>query len=190
MRLRATIALTLLLVLAWQAAWADGYLDVEYQVPLILKLLTYENTLMALHRQTIEMGVVYRPKDPESNRTFQRFRDQMKLYEDRTVHDRRLVLVSIPVAAADSVAAVIRRASVDVVYIGPGFDADLSSIKTTTRSRKILSVTGVPSYVEAGLSVAVVRRGDQAGITLNLDASKEEGRDWNASLLQLCRIIR
>lgn len=190
MRLRATVAALLLLALSGQVAVADSYLAIDYQVPLILKLLTYENTLMALHQQTIELGVLYRPKDKESKQAFEQFRAEMNLYADRTIHDRRLILVPLAVVDADSIGAILRRSKVDAVYVGPGFDADLGAIMTTTRRDKVLSMTGVPAYVELGLCVAVVRRGDQAGITLNLEASREEGRDWNASLLQLCRIIR
>jgi hypothetical protein len=190
MRRLATIAAVLLLALPAQVAVADSYLAIDYQVPLILKLLTYENTLMSLHEQTIEMGILYRPRDSESKRAFEQFRKEMSLYSDRTIHDRRLILVPLGVAQADSVGTIIRRSGVDVVYVGPGFEGDLGAIKVATRRGKVLSVTGVPAYVEQGLCVAAVRRGDQAGITLNLEASREEGRDWNASLLQLCRIIR
>ncbi len=190
MRLRATIASVLLLALLGQAAGAESYLDVEYQVPLVLKLLTYESRLMELQRQTIVMGIIYRPKDDQSRKSFEQFQAEMGHFENRTVRNRRLVVEPLPIAVADSAGPVMRRARVDVVYVTPGFDTDLASIFKATRQERILSVTGVPDYVEKGLAVAVVRRGGQAGITLNLEASREEGRDWNASLLKLCRLVR
>jgi hypothetical protein len=184
------MAVILLLALCGRAAGAESHLAVGYQVPLVLKLLTYECKLMELRRQTIVMGILYRPADEASTRAFEQFRDEMKHFENRTIHNRKLVLEPLPVVEADSAGPAMRRAHVDVVYVTPGFDADLESIFQATRRGSILSVTGVPAYVEMGLTVAVVRRGDQAGITLNLEASRMEGRDWNASLLQLCRVIR
>ncbi len=188
----ATIMAAILLLAAptGRAEDADGDLAVGRQVPLIMKLLAYENNLMNLHRQTIRMGILYLPRDPDSRRTFEQFRREMKRDEHRTIHNRRLVVVPLPVTDANSVGPAVRRASIDVVYVTTGFDADLGSIIATTREEDVLSVTGVPVYVEMGLSVAVVLRGDQPGITLNLEASREEGRDWNAYLLDLCRIIR
>jgi hypothetical protein len=188
----ATIGAAILLLAAptGRAEDADGELAVGRQVPLILKLLAYENNLMNLHRQTIRIGVLYLPHDPDSRRTFEQFRREMKRDEHRTIHNRRLVVVPLPVGDANSVGPALRGASIDVVYVTMGFDAGLGSVIATTREENVLSVTGVPAYVEMGLSVAVVLRGDQPGITLNLEASREEGRDWNAYLLDLCRIIR
>ena len=178
------------LVCPFSAAHAEFSLPIVVQVPLILKLLTYEQRLMQTQEPVILIGFLFHPKDSESRGCFEQFNAQIESYADRTIHGHRVALVPLVIEDADRLRASLTRTHIDVLYVGPGNAARIKQISEVTRTVGTLTVTGDESYVDDGLSVAVVRRGEQPGITMNLAASRAEGFEWDARLLALCRVIR
>jgi iron complex outermembrane receptor protein len=58
-----------------------------------------------------------------------------------------------------------------------------------SRAKKIMTLTGVPDYVELGLSVAIGIKGRKPQITINLPAAKAEGINFSSQLLKLAKVI-
>ncbi len=170
---------------------AESDLPVSIQVPLIMKILTYERNLMNLHAPTLHMGFLYVPEEEESRACFESFRTELARFAGRTVGGHEILLVPFPVAAGDSLRWPAGEKSPEILYVAPGNEERIHAICRQSRARKVLTVTAVERYVEAGLCAAVVLRGDRrTGVTINLAASREEGRDWVAEFLRLCKIRR
>ncbi len=55
---------------------------------------------------------------------------------------------------------------------------------------KILTLTGVPEYVEKGLSIGVWIKGERPALLINLAASKAEGADLDSQFFNLVTIVR
>ena len=170
--------------------WAEGGLPVAYQIPLLMKLVTYEFNLMGKAQPTINIGVLYLPDDAGSLACFQSFESQFKDRKDLTIRGRALQLVGIPIRAGEGLRLPTGQPDVDILYVAPGNEDRVPAISQWTRQMKCLSVTGSETSVEQGLSVALVRRGAKEAITINLPASLEEGREWNVNVLQVARVIR
>ncbi|MBD3161921.1 MAG: DUF4154 domain-containing protein [Candidatus Eisenbacteria bacterium] len=165
-------------------------LPVALQVPLLLKVLTYDVRLMAHVDDTIHIGYLYDPRAEAASDRLAGFRNELAARSGQTLRGRRLELVELPLSDSTSVAETLRPHHLEVVYVATGTDDRIGEITAETRRRGIVSVTAEERFVEAGLAVAVVLRGERVGITINLPASLKEGSDWKTSLLQLARVLR
>ncbi len=72
-----------------------------------------------------------------------------------------------------------------VVYVG----SDPAGITEYTQSKKILSVTGIPSYVNDGVTLGIGVENKKPKIILNLSSSKAEEINWNPAILKVAATI-
>jgi hypothetical protein len=172
------------------ASRAEGELPIAYQIPLLMKLVTYEFNLMEKTKPAITIGVLYRPEDDGSSKCFGTFESLFRQRKDLEIRGHPLHLVGIPVRSEDALRLPPGHPDIDILYVAPGNEDRITAISRWTREMKSLSVTGSEASVEQGLSVALVNRGSKEGITINLPASLEEGREWNVNVLQVARVIR
>lgn len=192
---RGGIRVVLLLV-AILAAWPavacckGALLPVVNQVPLMLKVLTYESSLMSESANTIKVGILYLPKDANSETCFKEFSAEMLRYSGFTVRGRSVSIVPLPIEGGGEGDWSHRLLPLDVVYVAPGTEKILSTVTKITRSAKILTITAVEPFLSGGLSLGLLLVGDSPGIVINMPASQQEGCEWESSLLQVCRLIR
>jgi hypothetical protein len=100
-----------------------------------------------------------------------------------------LSVISIDLDKTADPTELLRRAYATVAYVCELRALDPTSIMHVTRELGILSVTGVPHYVEEGLSVGADLRGNRAQLVINLTAARAEGADLPAQVLKLARIV-
>jgi hypothetical protein len=100
--------------------------------------------------------------------------------------------IEIPFTSGDALSSSIKTNAISVIYIAPGNSNNISAITQASQSGKILTITGVPDYVEKGLSVGIGLKADdnKPEIIINLPISKAEGSDFDANLLKLARVIK
>jgi hypothetical protein len=185
-----------LVLAAFLSAWPavghgqEALLPIANQVPLMLKVLTYESGLMLEPADTIRVGILYRPRSADSERCFEEFSTEMRKYEGFTVRGRTVSLVPLLNTGAMGDDWPHKLLPLDVLYVAPGSGDLLSRITKITRSAKILTITGIESYVDDGLSMGLFLANDGPEIAINMSASHQEGCEWEGSLLQVCRLIR
>lgn len=76
-----------------------------------------------------------------------------------------------------------------VVYLMPG--VDYAAVKTFTERHRMLSVSGLPSIVEAGhASVGMDLYEKKPRIVVNIPRLQTEGHELSAELLNIAKIIR
>lgn len=68
-----------------------------------------------------------------------------------------------------------------VVYVGK----NVPQITEFTQANKVLSITGTPEYVEAGVTLGIGVIDEKARIILNLTSTKKEGVVWNPAILKV-----
>ena len=74
-----------------------------------------------------------------------------------------------------------------VVYVAPGVISPNSQFS----NKKVLSITGVTSYVESGkVSVGIGTEGGKPKIIVNISQLKSEGHELSVDLLKLAKIIQ
>lgn len=189
MRTWAWAPLFCLLASATPALAEEPMLPTEQQVPLLLKVLTYERTLMRVERPDLRVGVLFDPAAAESRRQFDDLERVFRTYADKTIRGHAVTLVPIPVAYLGKADLPPEAAGIHILYVPPSDLSIVPIVREWTRSRKILSATPVAAYVEAGLSLGLVVRNGRTGVAVNRAASGKEGKIWAEDFLRLCHVI-
>ena len=80
-----------------------------------------------------------------------------------------------------------KAAGASVAYLCPGVKVDKALFSTNS----ILSITGVPSFVENGdVAIGIDLQGNKPKILVNLKQMKSENHKISANLLKLAKIIK
>ena len=66
---------------------------------------------------------------------------------------------------------------------------DLAAITDWARKSRIVTLTGIPAFVDRGVSVGIDLQGGKPRILINLQAARAEGADFDSGLLKLARIV-
>jgi len=97
--------------------------------------------------------------------------------------------VSIDIDRVDLASAVVKN-NIDVLYITPLRAIGMETITSVSRAKQVLTLTGVPDYVESGLAVSIGIKGKKPQIIINLAAAKAEGVNFSSQLLKLAKVIK
>ena len=162
-------------------------LPVKDQMPLFLKILSYDKNLPE-RGDEIVLGVVYQERYRHSLLVKDELVAVMKQFG--AVLRRPVHLVPLAVDEKTALADVPDEPRINVFYVSPLRAFDMEQITTVSRNREIVTLTGVPSYLEAGLSVSLDVKGGKPQILINLPASEAEGADFHSQLLKVARVIR
>jgi hypothetical protein len=161
---------------------------VETQIPLFLKLLSFDRNLHSRGDSVFLVGVVYQ----SGNRESQSARETTEgIIRSSVVRVDGLPLRSVAIDLDhESLEAALRAHSVGVIYVAPLRAVDVREVARASRQAQVRSFTGVGRYVDQGLAVGVGMRGDLPQIIINLPAARLEGADFSAQLLRLARVLQ
>jgi hypothetical protein len=183
---RFLVALALFVGAPASAAAQEMAVPVDLQIPLLIKILSFDRNL---GDRTVVLGVLYQRKYRASANVANEVRDAVKRLPRESAGGRPVRAVPIDLDDTPSLASALERHGVTVLYVAPLRSADLRALAAATRSSQVITVTGVPAYVETGLAIGVGVRGERPEIVINLVASRAEGADLGAQLLKLARIV-
>jgi hypothetical protein len=160
---------------------------IEVQLPLLLKILTFDRTLAASAQDSLVVGVVFQ----SHYRTSAGVADEVCriLAAGRNPNAARVLrVVTIDLDESGALDATLLREGVQVLYVTPLRAVATSAVAAATRERQVISLTGVIRYVEEGLAVGLDANGERPQIVINLAASKAEGAAFAGQLLKLARL--
>ncbi len=162
----------------------------EVQVPIFLKALAYDRNLTEKARGDILIGLLYEPGDAESEAAARSVAKLMAAYPTEDVVDLPIYYRMIPFRDSTELAQIIQDEWVDVLYLAPGVRGHLGSVLDVVSGHKVLSMAGVASYVDEGVSMGVEERDGHAQIVVNLSSAESAGSKFAGHFLSLCRVIR
>ncbi|MCK4591646.1 MAG: YfiR family protein, partial [Candidatus Latescibacteria bacterium] len=84
----------------------------------------------------------------------------------------------------------VSRNNIDILYVAPLRALGVKTITGVSRAKRILTLTGVPDYVESGLAVGIGIKGEKPRVIINSPAAKAEGADFSSQLLKLAKVIK
>jgi YfiR/HmsC-like len=151
------------------------------QVPLLLKILTFDRHLAAA-AEPLVVGVVFQRR----NRASAAIGDEVRVLLAASARPIRVIVIDLD--ETGDLRGMLLRESVQVVYIAPLQAVSVSTLTEATRGEGVVSITGVPRYVEQGLAVGLDMSDSRPRIVINLAASRAEGADFSAELLKLARL--
>lgn len=184
------LALLVLLGLSAFARAEKMSLTAERQVPLLLKILTYDRQFEAKAGSDVVIGIVYSSGDPDSGPAMESLSSTLDGFSGKTVKKLPIKYWQIPFSSPDRLEAIVKEKGVNVIYVCPGNDKNLAAIVKLSQRGRITTLTGVPEYVRKGIAVGVGERSGKPQIFINLEASKAEGSDFDASLLRIAEVVR
>lgn len=173
-----------LLVLIWPITGGAQEMaaPVEVQVPLFLKLLHFERQLQSRAAgDTLVIGVVYQQHFRVSLEAKDEFAAAVEAAS--TGGPRRCAPLDLD--SEKDLARALAASQARVLYLCPLRAADLNKIALIARDRRVLTLTGVPDYLDAGVAVGIDNKGGKPLILINLPAVRAAGGDFSSRLLSL-----
>jgi hypothetical protein len=188
----AAVALAAVVLLTGPAAVGGApplRLPIEQQVPVLLKILTFDQALDRTSIDTITVAVIWKQGDRYSREAAEAVHRAFAAYTTKRVAGRALHVLSLEMSGEEEVRRRLREAGAGVVYLAPGLDApaDAEPVTRLARELGIVTMAGLEDTVRAGASVAV-RPSVTSPILINLAASLEEGAHFDARLLSLTEV--
>jgi hypothetical protein len=161
---------------------------VEIQLPLFLKLMAYDRNLDRVGEEIV-VGLVYQGAARQSRLIKDDFLDVIENSSGWQIADKPIQLVTIDIENTDLVQVILDK-NIDALYVTPVSSEMLENIQAATTSQRIITLTGVPAYVGAGIAVGIgLRHNDRPEILINLPSAKAAGADFSSQLLQLAKVI-
>jgi hypothetical protein len=77
----------------------------------------------------------------------------------------------------------------DAVYVTPLRAVAMEAITNITRESKTLTITGIPEYVEKGLTLGIANQNEKPKILVNMESARLEGAQFSSNLLKLAQVI-
>ena len=161
----------------------------EIQVPILLKLLTYDRTLMSDPPERIEIAVVYARGSGPSLRNRDAVLRSLASHHEKTISGIPFRVHSLAFESAGRLVEDLRREQIHVVYVTAGHEDNFDAIRHATQEVGALSITGAAGFVARGLSVGVEVSNDKPRIQVNLGSLKAERHELKSSVLRLCDIV-
>jgi YfiR/HmsC-like len=184
------IACLLLVMLPLTVQAEEMPVPADVQVPLILKVLTFDRNFSHKITSALFIGIVYDPLNPISNRAQSEIAQTLEQYTTKTIRRMPIKYVSLEYNGEQLLDEIASANDINVFYIMPGMAVHLPDLLRFSQAHQITTVTGVPDYVEKGVAVGIgVKKNRKPGILINLPASKSQGNAFEANLLRLAVVF-
>jgi hypothetical protein len=159
------------------------------QVPLLLKILTYDRNFEKKAGGELAIGIVYDPADRDSAKATTDLGNTLFQSRDKTVKQLKIKYYTIEYTNAADLERFVKQKGISVLYIAPGNARNLANIVQLSQELHLTTITGVPEYVRRGASVGLALSQDKPQILINLQSTRAEGIQFDASLLRLATIV-
>jgi hypothetical protein len=185
-----TLALLLAFLTTAPALRAESMaLSADVQVPLLLKILTYDRQLEAKAGADLVIGIVHDPTDKDSAKAADEIATTLYKFTGKTVKKLPIKYFLIEYTKASELEAFVKAKSINMLYVTPGVARALPDIIRISQARHLTTTTGVPDYVRKGVAVGLGERQNKPQILINLSASKSEGSEFDATLLRIATVV-
>ncbi len=178
-----------LLILAGGAFAQQMPVPVDVQVPVLLKVLAFDRRIADARGENLVVGVLYQSGFRLSSTAKDQVMQALSRAGSSGPANRPLSAVAVDADEKEDLEKTLKSLGVKVLYVTPLRAFDLERLVAATRRGGTLTMTGVPEYVQAGLSVGLDLRQDRPRILVNLRAARAEGADLAAPLLGLATVV-
>jgi hypothetical protein len=185
----ALLGAALLLGIGVEVRAAEMLVPAETQVPLLLKILTYDRNLAQKSGSELVVGVIFNSSNRASSGAADKVGTALYGMTGRTVKGRPLRWFAVEYTNVNDLESAVRSKGIGVFYLAPGNDVHVPDILALCRRLGVTSMTGVPEYVREGVSVGVGYAQDRPQILINLSSARAERSDFDASLLRIATIV-
>jgi YfiR/HmsC-like len=189
LRRSGLLAFALTWILVAPAGAEQMPLAAEAQIPLLLKVLTYDRNFELKAGAELALGIVHDPSDRDSAKATEEVGSTLYKFAGKTVKRLPLKYYTIEFTGTVDLERFVKEKHISVLYIAPGSGKSLAAVLKLSEELKLTTLTGVPDYVRRGVAVGIGVEQDKPQILINLATARAEGSDFDASLLRLAIVI-
>jgi hypothetical protein len=160
------------------------------QAIFLARVIAYDANLRQRAGSTVNIGVLAKKGDKESERTAGLLVKAFKPIEAATLLGLPVRVSRMYFGGRESLDRAVREDGIDTLYVCGGLGAGLSDVKAVARARKVLTMGSEEEQLKAGLSLGVFEIDGKNTIVVNLEASREEGVAFGPELLRLATIVK
>lgn len=164
-------------------------IPIKNQLVLFAKILTCDRNYPQRISNQMVIGIIYQKTFRSSSAAKDDFLSIWEISDGKILGENPSRYELIDVSTVDDLGKELDRLDINLMYITPLRAYNLEKILSASRSRKILTLTGVDRYVTEGLAVGIGIKNDRPQITINLSSAKAEGADFTSNFLKLTRVI-
>jgi hypothetical protein len=175
---------TPLLLVSILALQPSPTVPLDVQLPAFLKALSFDRNL-AVTEGSLGIGIVFDPADAASAGAKDRL---VAIHRELTrlrVKGREVRLVPIAYEAEGT----LGEAGMKVLLLAPLSPARLGSVVREAQDANFLTFATDVAHVERGVAMGMEMDGGRPRFVVNLEAAVDGGASFEASFLNLCRIV-
>jgi hypothetical protein len=155
---------------------------------ILARVLSYERTLQDRIGPSLEIGVLFKQGDSDSERGAREWHGSLGLLADVKIKNN--VLRSHVIAYDPQIVELINDIGIDAIVVSAGLNSELTEISSMARAKRILTVGDVASYLERHLTLGIFYEAERYEIVVNLTAAAQERVVFSSNMLKLARVIR
>lgn len=179
---------TLALVTPRRARADDVPVPIQLQVELLAKVVAYDRNFAARVQGTVQVLILTRAGDSSSEHAARHLEAAFERVErlgdfphtQRTVHFQD----------AASLGKLCRERSVDIVYVTPGLENQLSQIVGVLTGLDLLSVSASPTHVPERVVLGFDLVSGKPKLLIHLGQARLQGVSFRSDLLKLARVYQ
>lgn len=189
--MRKTAAFTLLALLLIVSAHAEDMdLALDLQLPILLKVLTYDQNVEQRSPGGLTLVVVFSSKSAASMKVKDSFMPTVARLRLSAIDEKPVAWTFVDASQPGELAKMLRSERFAALYLTPGTSDFIPEVTRACQESQVTTLSGVSAYAEKGVSVAVAQDNGKPRIVVNLPSAKAEGSNFASSLLGLARVIR
>ena len=127
----------------------------QHQVPLILKILTYDRNFSQKMRSGLRIGIVYNPWNSKSHQAHRDLARTLDDFSTKTIKKLPIQYIPLKYRGESELAKRTKAHQLNLLYIMPGNKKHLPALIRFSQAHQITTVTGVPDYVKKGIAVGI-----------------------------------
>lgn len=169
-------------------ASGDTLVAPEYQAAIFARVLAHDRALTTKAVSQLTVGLLFRQGHGSSlnMKTIEAF----GALSATTIEGIDFALRSRAFRNLGDLADWVDDHGVDVIYVSPGLEDEMSEVAAFCRDRKLVAISPVEAFVREGLPIGVVLRDKKAKVLVNLPAAQSVGMDLPEEVMALAEVIR
>jgi hypothetical protein len=186
---RIAILVFLLLAAGDNLYGEEMEVPVAQQFTIFMKILECNRGFETHDDSVLTFAIIYQSGNKQSLNTYDELMEIISKSSRIIINKIPVKFLAIDLSRNTDLAGTLTASKVDIVYVTPLRACNIEDLATLFAAHKVLSFTGLPSYLESGLAVSIANRGGKPHIVINLPASKSEGVSFSSQVLKLAKVI-
>lgn len=157
--------------------------------PVILKIVTYDETFQNKNPLRVNVVVVYDESDANSKTQFISVEEYFENNPRMTIKDSKVVMIESTVDNLDNVLATLSGEEYTILLLTEMSKSKVKSVINSKGDLEIHSFSFAPEDIHRGIAVSIDPSQKRQSIIVNLPTSIAEGSRFDTRLLRMCKVI-